>query len=321
MTSPIEKTAPLNPIRRPLIIWDGGETSFTFGGALMLVEEGLARCKKDGLAGIDFAIVGVPDLRGSNKGEPIVLSSMNETSSPVAQALIGIQGCDRLVLAASNATLKDWVAAKGDIFDIWSGMDQTSSNGYHLGSGIYCAQIHAEGGELPPLTMANELNQWADDLLTHQPGDRPTISVHLKNNPKISGESNANMTAWHDFFIDVGEKAMFFLVGNEDVPPEIAALSNVCRVYDVGGSAARDLAVVTRSDGFMGMASAFCQAAIFNNRPYVVFKNPDHHTKEMEYELLGGKSFPFASPKQELWMQDETVINLSQAFLFIIEEF
>ena len=316
-TDVFEKQSLPDPVCRVLLLWDSSRAPFIFGGALMLVEEGLAHCKKSGRHGMDLAVVGAPGLGGNGTEGAVVVSHMREASSPVAEALIGIEGCDRLVLASSEAVLREWIKAQDGPFEIVPGLAGDVPEDYHLGSGLGCSQIHAEGGELPPLSMANELNQWADDLLSRHSKGRPAIAVHLKNNPRVSGESNANMAVWHDFFVDVGGDAMFFLVGNEDVPSEIVQLSNVRRVLDSGGSAARDLAVITRSDGFMGMASAFCQAATFSNLPYVIFKNPDHHKREMEREIGADDGFKFAGPRQKLWMKFESRENLMQALTMI----
>ena len=70
-------------------------------------------------------------------------------------------------------------------------------------------------------------------------------------------------------------------------------------------------------DFFIGMSSLFCNFAIFSNKKYVIFKNPEHHCIEMERELGLGESFNFADDKQIFIRKNETVDLLSKYFNFI----
>lgn len=303
----------------PLLIWDGDRTPFTFGGAIMLIEEGLALDHQNGTNALDVAIVGVPGLAGDGTGEVLVIDDTQQVSSAILQVLIGIKGCRRLIVASSESVFRNWLEAEDQEYFLWPGKIGETRPDYQLGSGLFCAKIHAEGGRLPALTMADELNQWARQLLASQATDGPAITVHLKNNPNVNGESNADFESWYAFFASVQGQASFFLVGNEAIPAKIRALPHVSWVLDNGGSAARDLALITLSDGFMGMASAFCQAAIFSDIPYVIFKNPDHHKEEMAQELQGRDYFSFSGPRQKIWMKHETENNLIQALSLILE--
>ena len=144
----------------------------------------------------------------------------------------------------------------------------------------------------------------------------PVVAVHLKNVP--GSQSNANHSAWRSFFTQAGGQGEFLLIGDDTVPSDICALPNVTIAQEIDDDLVFHMALVQEADSFMGLMSGPCNFALVNNKPYRVFKNPDHHEKEMKIELGTGNSYPFAHPNQQVIRQSETSELLFQEFRAMI---
>ena len=70
---------------------------------------------------------------------------------------------------------------------------------------------------------------------------------------------------------------------------------------------------------FLGMASGPCNVAIFSKIPYAIYKNPDHHSKEMKRELGTKDHFSFAGSYQKIYRMKETEANLREHFFSIYD--
>ena len=64
----------------------------------------------------------------------------------------------------------------------------------------------------------------------------------------------------------------------------------------------------------MGMMSGPANMALFGENPYLIFKNPDHHAKEMAIELGDKDQYSFALPGQRVLRIWDTTTNLIEAF-------
>ena len=142
------------------------------------------------------------------------------------------------------------------------------------------------------------------------------VVVHLKNNPREQGCSNANFDAWFTFFerCVLRYDVKFILVGNETTDQRILGLPNVLVAQGVEGNLSRELALIQTALAFMGMASGPCNMAVFSDVPYVIFKNPDHHVRETALELGQADRFPFAVGFQKLLREFETADRLMSEF-------
>ncbi len=143
------------------------------------------------------------------------------------------------------------------------------------------------------------------------------ITVHLKQVGKDPTESNANLKAWHDFFVNktTADSNLGFIALGEDVSSQsLGQIKNVVFAATLQVPIMEQLALITLSNGFLGMASGICQAAIFSKVPYVIFKHPQHHVQEMKAEIGDRDHFLFSGEKQFFWRKLDTLKNLEQAF-------
>ena len=77
------------------------------------------------------------------------------------------------------------------------------------------------------------------------------------------------------------------------------------------------LYLASQSAGFLGMASGICCAANFSKVPYVIFKHPEHHKREMLYELGQSETYEFSHSRQRLLRSNQSLDLLTQSFNMI----
>ena len=112
----------------------------------------------------------------------------------------------------------------------------------------------------------------------------------------------------------------FFLIGDDEVEIDLSSIPNVVSAKDYDLNLAQQLALVSKSYGFIGMASGISSAANFSDIPYVIIKDPSHHSYEMEEELGEGDYFNFSCESQFLWRKQQSVDLLNNALKLINEQ-
>ncbi len=74
------------------------------------------------------------------------------------------------------------------------------------------------------------------------------------------------------------------------------------------------MALIELSSAFMGMSSGPCNMAILSDKPYLIWKHPEHHKEEMGREFQGHKQFVFANEHQKFIKGWDTLENLQREF-------
>ena len=303
---------------RVLLIWDENRHPFILGGCLFLLVEGFLKKTELNAKHVDLAIIG-RFTEGELKGKAFdILGSPQSATTPLFKALLSIQGCNSIILSQTKRDLEKHIKESNDLAIIWPSLNALEPSEYLIGTGLVCSHYHQLGHAIPDIRLNTDLQKQAEILIAKLCNDKPIISLHLKNNPNVIGESNADMPVWAEFLASCQDQATFIITGNEAVSKEIEQLENVYITQNQGSSLALDLALISKSNGFMGTSSALCQMAIFSQMPYVIFKNPDHHVEEMSRDLGDGDHFPFARPNQKLLREYETKAGLKNALQFIL---
>jgi hypothetical protein len=168
----------------------------------------------------------------------------------------------------------------------------------------------------PPLLV------WAESYLKQRAVNRLPIAIHLKHNPAITGQSNANLDSWLTFmsWIQRDYPVHFFLVGDDNCYNKINSLNNISIVTNDGVTIDRSLALIQVAPLFMGMMSGPANMALFGERPYLIFKNPDHHAREMGLEIGDFDRYSFAHPNQRVLRMWDSVENLTNAFKTVVSQ-
>lgn len=145
------------------------------------------------------------------------------------------------------------------------------------------------------------------------------FTIHLKRVSDNVLDSNADLNEWELFFKHhaILGKINFVILGSDVISESISKIPGVFVAESYGLSLSEQLALVSISDGFLGMASGICQSAILSEIPYVVFKHPQHHVDEMKRELGEVDGFPFTLKHQKILRVPATAKNIGDTFQLI----
>lgn len=145
------------------------------------------------------------------------------------------------------------------------------------------------------------------------------FAVHLKRQKGGTEESNADLEQWGSFFEEHRDH-QFLILGKDEMPSWFLEIPNVLSSKGLGINLPTELMLCHLVDGFMGMASGICSAAIFSLTPYIIFKHPLHHAEEMKFEMGLQNHFPFSQKNQQLWREIDHIMNLRRAFRVLTEK-
>ncbi len=244
--------------------------------------------------------------KGAERPIDLIVVEQNQTISPLVKAAIAaIEGVRMVERVSSFPHLQG-------ADDVWPSWDQVVVRAHEIDTTLRIQQIYRSSGRLPRLIMKDAVRQEARRLLAEVAGMAQVIVVHLKNRPDLVRQSNAQHTVWRDFLSRRNE-SHFVLIGHDPVPDEIAGLANVTVLAKITSGLEIHLACISEATGFLGMQSGPANFAIFSDTPYVLFKNPTHHTTEMVQEIGADDHYVFATPRQRIWRQWESVALLNRA--------
>lgn len=216
----------------------------------------------------------------------------------------------------SLSFIKDYRDFKRDKNEyIWPNSKNTSNISY-AESYLAVQELWKQSGNLFRLKSLGTVIKIAEDWISNYVGKDTAISVHLKNNPDDQ-QSNANQDAWFEFILNCYQNNMpvkFVLIGNDKIDSKISKLPNVVLSKEHGGDLELDLALIELSSAFMGMSSGPCNMAILSDKPYLIWKHPEHHKVEMEREFQGHKQFVFANDNQKFMQDWDTLENIQREF-------
>jgi hypothetical protein len=249
----------------------------------------------------------------------ILLQRQACAGSEVLSALLSLQGMDTCYQAVSLGAIRDFASRRLYPCVVWPSIDATDGHErikYAYGTTVFLQQFYQERGHIPFLSMKPRLIRWALGFFERYVSPSLPVVVHLKNNPHQPGQSNANLEAWFSFFQACLRQhdVTFILIGKDDINDQIRRLPNVMVTQDMGSALNQDLALIQSSFAFMGMASGPCNMALLSDVPYIIFKNPDHHAREMALELGEADRFPFAREFQKILRVFETDKRLMSEF-------
>lgn len=271
-------------------VWDAGRSTLTPGRALLLLQE-IHLCR----------------LRGGYDRARIVW-----TGPPPAPRALSYAACVDEVVCVSSADLRSGQTLLSDLRGTYPGAPQEST--------LFIQSLCGDTPP-PPLVPRADLILRAGSFLEdyrRRSGRSRVITIHLKQ-ARGGADGNANGPEWAAFLtraFDAAPRIGFVAVGTE-LPDAVA--SSGCVEWTHGGSILLDLALIAGSDAFMGTASSLCQAALFGDRPYAVFKHPRHHAETMAPQLTGPRGFAFARPTQRFKIAPDERGGLWEEFLRIQE--
>jgi len=283
-------------------VWDCNRADSRLGSFLIFLEELLLKCKIYNLEKIQIVIVGEKD-----QTRYTYWSTLAQFNSKIDSVMFEKKNTFSL-----NESKYSWPTA--EFFDKCS----------YSGSTLALQQLWQSAGKvLINLKSFDFVRQKAQNWLKkYVEKDFTIVSIHLKNNPDDQ-QSNANQDAWFEFMLNCHQNNLsvkFVLIGNDKIDSHISELPNVVLLKEHGGDIGLDLALIELSSIFMGMSSGPCNMAILSDKPYLIWKHPEHHKEEMEREFQGFKQFIFANEYQKLIQDWDTSENIQREFFNLFNQ-
>ncbi len=313
-------------MKRIMGIWDLARSGGSLGRLIVLLEELEIQRQVHDADVVDVVIVSDASHlieRAPNAQVDLCAGSGSSkvgSLQPVVAVIRAISGVADCYVCLDEQTIHDAKHLMRTHCVLWPDPDALVQGRHNYDSTRVIQDCFARRGNIPRLRVNVELLAWAGRYLEEKAQGKRSVAVHLKNNPNISGQSNANMGAWLEFFRFCHQEARvhFVLVGDEPVSTEYRSLPNVTIAQDDRITVHGYLALIEAATVFMGMMSGPANMALFGKNPYLIFKNPDHHAREMAVELGDRDRYPFALEHQRVlrvWDTKESLIGAFQNML------
>ena len=263
-------------MNRISLIWDLTKEQLTLGGALVLRQEGEILAKVSGLKNILLSCI---------VGDKIDVPSLEKIISNI---FYSSGFCFEIIF--------------DDLCEhAWPSKEDRSKPFFSYFSFSRLVLLYGQFQIQPHLTWDDRIIQEARTWRSLFPNK--LVCLHLKNvAPFAIEESTADGLVWNQFIENATDVfgCDFILLGDDAIPQGIKLGERVKSAKDLGIDLAIQLAMISISDAFFGMASGVCTAANLSPTPYFIYKHPNHHMEQMKIELGESDSFVFASDLQKI---------------------
>ena len=108
---------------------------------------------------------------------------------------------------------------------------------------------------------------------------------------------------------------IFLIIGHDHYPLEFKS-DNLILLKDKIKELSFHLALVQQTDAFIGTASGVTTAANFSDKPYIIFKEPNHDTEQILKELKY-KNYHFAKKGQKILRKQVNKIELNKGIKYL----
>lgn len=180
---------------------------------------------------------------------------------------------------------------------------------------------YKQHGELPWLVSPRGYGDWADEFRRRYCAGRFVVAVNIRQGALSMTPANlyrdSPLPEWHAFIRRAAARhpdAMFLVLGGyTEWDREFLRLPNVLIPRAMGFGLAHELALLHRSDLFMGNSSGFAAMATFSNRPYFI-SNIQHLFARYIDLPVGARHYPFGNENQILYWELENQDVLLEFF-------
>jgi hypothetical protein len=291
----------LNKLAKITGVWDTANTDSKLGFLLLFQEELLLLSEINKSDEIDLIFT------YNEKANLLYFYSSIVQLNPHVHDIFYIQNLELFKIHDSEKLNNDMV--------IWPS-DEWKPCCSYTGSTLAIQDLWKKSGNIINLETPTNVRQKAARWLYKRLDGRLPVVIHLRNNPK-EHIGNANMSAWIPFFEYCQDKeypVLFILIGNDLIDERLLNCNNIIVMKEHWQSMEIDLALMEIGFLFMGMSSGPCNMAILSNRPYLIWKNPNHHADQMINELNDQQQFPFAVENQKFIRDWDTSDSLIEEF-------
>lgn len=293
--------------RRILGIWDGRIAPPSLGGLLILIEELQIQCYVHQAKIADLAVLHCPGTRifpqpgFVEKSSSWVADDVRSRVGGIFSALQAVADIEKWFQFESFGELQVFIDQCRESYVVWPHLHERGEVRHEYSHTINVQRFYTGHGFIPQLRCRPDALRRGMEFLKYYISPALPVVVHLNTISHEDPSSLADLEAWYTFFAACRNRfdVSFILIGDDEPGQQFRRLSNVLITRDVGADLGLDLALIPAAFMFMGTASGPCQMALFCDVPYLIYKNPNHHPKDMEREVGYQDHFPFANKFQK----------------------
>ena len=177
----------------------------------------------------------------------------------------------------------------------------------------YIHLFYARYGYVPELGVPRGYERWVDRFIHVHRGSRKIVTINVRQSALTPAAADVGRDSpveeWVAFLEAAAQKhpeVLFVLVGEwAESDHRFLTLPNLFIPRRYGLDLGHDLAILSRSDLFLGSSSGFAAAATFSSVPYFIL-NVEERFVGAAGLRVGDASYPFAAPGQILTWKRET---------------
>jgi len=181
--------------------------------------------------------------------------------------------------------------------------------------------FHARHGHLPRLVAPRGYEDSMEPFLQSAGRDRYVVAVNIRLSRMSARPADVHRDSpiepWHRLFRHVAQRhpevLFVFLGGFGEWDRAMLSHGNLVILRMLGYELPHELALLHKSDLFMGSSSGFAAAATFSETPYVI-ANMEHRFSAFNGVAVGTPRYPFGLPGQRISWEAETADGLISMF-------
>ncbi len=313
---------------RLLIVVDMSIMPYSIGELFYMFEAALCIQIEQGISQFDIAFVA--DAKSPARDDQQTNTyNYFEKLNALTQTAAFPRGVDSFFVFGDRGHFEKFLSENIDRYAMWPSLEDYFDRVFGYQKNFpYVNEFHTRHGFIPFLEPRHSLVDRMRKFLIEHRGDAIPVVVHLRVN-KLHRDSrrNSNIPAWKGFFERCsreGVNAKFFVVTGtseffEPDVQELGALENVVLVKKHNTNVNEDFTLCMVGAAFLGGPSGPSVAAIFSDRPYVLF----NYKKETHFHFIGtepGQDYQFALKNQKLVWEPEYEELLYSEFAEIFGE-
>ncbi|HKQ26535.1 MAG TPA: hypothetical protein VJT81_18970 [Burkholderiales bacterium] len=171
---------------------------------------------------------------------------------------------------------------------------------------------YKQHGQLPWLVSPRGYGNWADEFRRSHCAGRFVVAVNIRQSSSSLMPANlfrdSPLPEWYAFIRRAAARhpdVLFLILGGyTEWDRELFRLPNVLIPRAMGFGLAHELALLHRSDLFMGSSSGFAAMATFSNKPYLITNIQHLFSRYIEIPV-GARHYPFGNENQILYWERE----------------
>tara|TARA_B110000967_G_scaffold181071_1_gene197889 strand:+ start:872 stop:1864 length:993 start_codon:yes stop_codon:yes gene_type:complete len=294
--------------------WDRSLPKTNLGSLLIFLSECQLIIQSSNAKSVDIALnASSHQIENVLEGQYRILNR-NDKLDPALTVLNGINIVKDIYICGGRPGIKALSLSVSKSYLIWP-LNERSYD-----TTAYVKELYKLTEKLQPLKFKPNLKKWASETIHKYCNNTPVVGIHLKKIINRTGTdpiSLANNYVWYKFLSITASRydIKFIIIGDDPLDRNIKELPNIIVANEIGAkNFSQHLALLSECAGFMGMMSSICNLVLFSNTPYIIFKNPEHHKKEMEEEIGEKNHYSFSTKFQKVLRVNETVDLLLSEF-------